>query len=80
MTEEDDTSIYRLLQNNSVLEDNQQMIQIAEAIFEYTQFLLDDDKNLTKTGNLNSGANKLLETRIIELMLPEEIKREGNDD
>lgn len=80
MSEEDDISINKLLQNNSVLQDNQQMIQIAESIFEYTQFLLDDDKNLTKTGNLNSGANKLLETRIIELILPEEIKREDTDD
>lgn len=37
-------------------------------IFQYTQFLLDEEENLTRTGNLNSDARKLLHQRIFEVL------------
>ena len=41
---------------------------LRKNIFEYTQFLLDDDDNLTKTGNLNKPARDLLRKRSCELL------------
>ncbi len=75
--EKQEYSVNTLLKNNSVLDNNIELIKIAEAIFEYTQFLLDDDGNITKTGNLNSSAKEKLNERILELILPEEIEMDN---
>lgn len=58
--------------------------RIAETVFEFVQFLLDDDVNLTPAGNLTGAARQKLRTRIQELMaaetLPEELTaRESAD-
>lgn len=37
------------------------------ALFEFTQYLFDDDKNLTKTLNLTKAAREQLEARIKDL-------------
>ena len=46
--------------------------RVAEFVFEFVQFLLDDDANLTPTGNLNAAARQRLRARIDEVMPPEE--------
>lgn len=37
-------------------------------MFEYVQFLLDDDSNLTPTGNLAADGRRLLRRRVEELL------------
>jgi hypothetical protein len=44
---------------------------LAEFVFEFVQFLLDDDANLTPTGNLNSAAKQKLRGRLQELITAE---------
>ncbi len=41
---------------------------LAERMFEYVQFLLDDDGNLTPTGNLAADGRRLLRKRVDELL------------
>jgi hypothetical protein len=43
---------------------------IASGLFEYVQFLLDDDGNLTPTGNLNAAGRERLRARLKELLEP----------
>lgn len=45
--------------------------RFAEQMFDYVQFLLDDDTNLTPTGNLTSAGRQKLRTRINELISAE---------
>jgi hypothetical protein len=45
--------------------------RLAELVFEFVQFLLDDDANLTPTGNLNSAAKQKLRGRVQELIAAE---------
>ena len=40
----------------------------AARIFDFVQFLLDDDDHLTPTGNLNAAAKAKLRARIDELI------------
>jgi hypothetical protein len=40
----------------------------AGRLFEYAQFLLDKDENLTKGGNLSGAARELLRQRALELL------------
>jgi hypothetical protein len=42
--------------------------RIAEAVFEFVQFLLDDDANLTPAGNLTGPARQKLRSRLQELV------------
>ncbi len=44
----------------------------AARIFDFVQFLLDDDEHLTATGNLNGVAKAKLRARIAELVDPRE--------
>jgi hypothetical protein len=46
--------------------------QVAELMFEFVQFLLDDDANLTPAGNLTGAARQQLRTRVTELFTAEE--------
>jgi hypothetical protein len=46
--------------------------RVAEFVFEFVQFLLDDDTNLTPGGNLAIAAKKRLRTRLEELITAEE--------
>ena len=45
----------------------------AARIFDFVQFLLDDDEHLTPTGNLNGVAKSKLRARIAELVDPREV-------
>jgi hypothetical protein len=46
--------------------------RVGELVFEFVQFLLDDDANLTPTGNLTAAARQKLRTRVEELFAAEE--------
>ena len=46
--------------------------RVADLVFEFVQFLLDDDANLTPAGNLTGGARQKLRTRLDELIVAEE--------
>jgi hypothetical protein len=46
--------------------------RVAEFVFEFVQFLLDDDTNLTPAGNLAAPAKKRLRTRLEELITAEQ--------
>jgi hypothetical protein len=46
--------------------------RVADFVFEFVQFLLDDDANLTPVGNLTSAARQRLRTRVDELIAAEE--------
>jgi hypothetical protein len=58
--------------------------RVAEFVFEFVQFLLDDDANLTPAGNLTGAARQRLRTRLEELITAEEAgtadKAAGVDD
>jgi hypothetical protein len=43
---------------------------VAARIFEFVRFLLDDDGNLTPSGNLNAAGRNLLRARLGELLEP----------
>ncbi len=51
--------------------------KLAELTFEFVQFLLDDDLNLTPAGNLTGGARQKLRDRLGELIAAEESSDEG---
>jgi hypothetical protein len=53
--------------------------RLAEAMFEFVQFLLDDDANLTPAGNLAGTARQRLRTRLQELIAAEETARDAGD-
>jgi hypothetical protein len=42
--------------------------RVAGFVFEFVQFLLDDDANLTPTGNLTAAARQKLRGRLNELI------------
>jgi hypothetical protein len=46
--------------------------RVADLVFEFVQFLLDDDANLTPAGNLTGTARQKLRTRLDELIAAEE--------
>jgi hypothetical protein len=46
--------------------------RVADLVFEFVQFLLDDDANLTPAGNLTGGARQKLRARLDELIAAEE--------
>ena len=50
------------------------LVEPLSDVFAYTQYLLGDDENLTKIGNLNSSAKELLRTRILESFGFEEVE------
>lgn len=76
MIQEENFSILNVLQNIDIFAFDETLVSLAESIFDFTQYLLDDDDNLTKTGNLKSSAEALLEKRIDELILPKTIELE----
>src|SRR4051812_49173068 len=47
-------------------------LRMAELVFEFVQFLLDDDANLTPAGNLTGAARQRLRARMDELISAEE--------
>ena len=51
-----------------ILADRPDLAQIAAVIFDYTQFLLDDDERLTKGGALDGQGRELLCARALEAL------------
>ena len=47
-------------------------LRMAESVFEFVQFLLDDDANLTPAGNLTGAARQKLRARLEELIAAEQ--------
>jgi hypothetical protein len=52
--------------------------RVAQLMFEFVQFLLDDDANLTPAGNLTGTARQKLRARLQELMAAESPETEGS--
>lgn len=60
--------IESLLAQTEALGGNAKLSRAATAMFQFAQFLLDDDDNLTKTGNLNGEAKGQFQRRVLELL------------
>ena len=60
-------NLKEIIKTSKVFEGKSNLASLATSIFDFTQFLLDDDENLTKTGNLNAKAKTKLHERINEL-------------
>jgi len=56
------------LARSPTLEGQPGLVDDAARIFDFVQFLLDDDDHLTPTGNLNAAAKSKLRARIAELI------------
>lgn len=50
------------------LGDRPDLIDVAGALFDYAQYLLDDDQRLTKSGALDGQGRDLLKARALELL------------
>ena len=50
------------------LADRPDLAAVAAAIFDYTQYLLDDDERLTKSGALDGEGRELLRARALETL------------
>jgi hypothetical protein len=44
------------------------LVEVASSLFDYAQFLLDDDERLTKGGALDGQGRELLKQRALELL------------
>jgi hypothetical protein len=62
------SSVATLLAGTEALAGDAALKDIATRVFEFTQFLLDDDENLTKVGNLDGEARARLQARCLELL------------
>jgi hypothetical protein len=47
--------------------------RLAQSVFDFVQFLLDDDENLTPAGNLTGAARQKLRGRLNELVAAETV-------
>src|SRR5262249_12424517 len=56
------------------------LAEAAGRLFEYAQFLLDKDENLTKIGNLSGPARDLVRQRALELLGGAAAAEPGADD
>ncbi|MBA3539294.1 MAG: hypothetical protein H0T79_06670, partial [Deltaproteobacteria bacterium] len=52
----------------TILGERADLAGAATAIFDYAQYLLDDDERLTKTGALDGAGRDLLRTRTLETL------------
>jgi hypothetical protein len=52
----------------SILAERPDLASAAAAIFDYTQYLLDDDERLTKSGALDGEARERLRARTLETL------------
>ena len=60
-------SVDELIEQLPQLADHSELIEPLKNVFQFTQFLLDDDENLTRTGNLNAEAKRQLQSRVEEV-------------
>lgn len=65
---DDDPSILARLQDSEALAEAPHLAPVAAGIFDHAQYLLDDDDNLTRAGNLTGEAKQRLRERALELL------------
>jgi len=63
-----DQSIDQMILSLDVFSEDPRLAGTASRIFEFTRFLIDDDDNLTRAGNLNARAKDALRQRTLELL------------
>lgn len=63
-----DLSIRDVLARSEALAQDKALVDVGVRLFEFVQFLLDDDENLTAAGNLNGKARERLRARLDELL------------
>lgn len=61
-------TVQELLRGAESLRGKPELADAAVRVFEFARFLLDDDANLTRTGNLSGAAGERLRARILELL------------
>jgi hypothetical protein len=75
-----DLSIRDVLAKSEALSQDNGLVDVGVRLFEFVQFLLDEDENLTAAGNLNGKARERLRERLDELLtattLPETVTAE----
>ena len=54
--------------------------RVAELAFEFVQFLLDDDTNLTPAGNLTGAARQKFRARLEEIIAADESNQQAAPD
>ena len=64
----------------TILGDRPDLTPAAAAIFDYAQYLLDDDERLTKTGALDGAGRELLRARALETLGGPAPRTDGDDD
>ena len=69
---EEEFSIDKILKEQKEVQEDPVLLQTILSVFEFTQYLLDDDDNLTKSANLTASAKDKLDKRIEELFLLED--------
>ncbi len=63
-----DDTIRDLLGRTATLGGDPALIDASARLFDFVQFLLDDDENLTPAGNLTGKAKEKLRGRVDELL------------
>ncbi len=63
-----ETSVEQLLRQTEALSETPELAPLASGIFDHAQYLLDDDDNLTRAGNLTGEAKGRLRKRAEELL------------
>jgi len=63
----EELSVRELLAGSEAVSGDPALAEAAFRLFEFVQFLLDDDDNLTAAGNLNGAARERLRERMNEL-------------
>ena len=64
----DEVSVRDRLARSEALAGDPALVDVAARLFDFVQFLLDDDENLTPGGNLNGKARERLRERVGELI------------
>ena len=75
-----DWRVETLISDSEILRDAPNLTEAARGIFEFTRFLLDDDDNLTRTGNINAEARTALRRRTLELLGATDVLPEIEED
>ncbi|MCP4111938.1 MAG: hypothetical protein GY749_41490 [Desulfobacteraceae bacterium] len=70
-------TVNELFENSEVFKEDKKTAEIARNIFDFTRFLLDNDENLTRTGNLNANAKEALRKRTAELLGDKDLHEEN---
>ncbi len=68
MDETQTLTVLELLRQAQALGDTPELALVASGIFDHAQYLLDDEENLTRAGNLTGEAKGRLRGRAEELL------------